>query len=169
MKDFDTKRRRVSARRTIRDVEITPALATLAAIIAVVAGIGVLVRSRDGRVRVLSDNAARVDAVDLAVERFAPAGTLVQFSTDMCARCPGVRRLLGELAAESDGVEHVDVDLTNRADLAARYGILQTPTTLIVNERGVVTARIVGVPTPDAVRLHLAALRKDHDVSTSRH
>ncbi len=38
--------------------------------------------------------------------------TLVQFSTEYCATCPGDPPLLGEVAATRTGVTHVDVDLT---------------------------------------------------------
>ena len=41
-------------------------------------------------------------------------------------------------------MRHVDVDLTDRPDIADRFHVLQTPTTLILDARGVVRARIGG-------------------------
>jgi thioredoxin-related protein len=54
-------------------------------------------------------------------------------------RC--VRRAI---ATEQPGVAHIDVDLTHRADLANKFNILQTPTTLILDRDGTIRARIGG-------------------------
>lgn len=111
--------------------------------------VGVLLRRRDGRaVTVHGDR--HVDPADLMRPLGAQA-TLVQFSTEFCARCPQVRRMLGSVAAERTGVVHAEVDLTSRADLAARYKVLSTPTTLIVDPEGRIRSRFTGVPTRAAV------------------
>lgn len=142
---------------------------TLAACVAAVTLLGFVLRARDGRV---SASVRRVDIVDPAAIGAGPLAehaTLVQFSTDMCARCPGTRRLLSAIAAEQlDDVAHIDVDITHRADLAAQFRVMQTPTTLLVDRAGRVHARFGGVPTAEAVREQLAAMRKVHDVSPSR-
>jgi thioredoxin-related protein len=39
---------------------------------------------------------------------------------------------------------HIEVDITNRVDLANKFNILQTPTTLVLDARGRVTSRIGG-------------------------
>ncbi|MDQ4212434.1 thioredoxin family protein [Microbacterium capsulatum] len=129
------------------------ALVAAAALLAVTILAGVLLRRRDGRgVAVAGD--LHVDPADLPTALGARA-TLVQFSTEFCARCPHVRRLLGHIAAERPGVVHADVDLTHRADLASRYRVLSTPTTLLVDPDGRIRSRFTGVPTRAAV---LAAL-----------
>lgn len=84
--------------------------------------------------------------------------TLLQFSTEFCSRCPGVHRVLGDIAADHDGVAHLDVDLTDRADLAKRFHVLQTPTTLLLDADRVVRARFGGAPGRDVIELELAAL-----------
>ena len=84
--------------------------------------------------------------------------TLVQFSTEICTRCPQVRRMLSALAANHDGLAHVEVDLTHRADLAARYRVLQTPTTFVVDRSGAVRARFNGVPHRHALSEAIAAV-----------
>ena len=43
-------------------------------------------------------------------------------------------------------MSHVDVDVTRRADIASRFNLLQSPTTFILDARGVVRARIGGAP-----------------------
>jgi thiol-disulfide isomerase/thioredoxin len=89
---------------------------------------------------------------------FGSRATLVQFSTEFCSRCPATRRLLVDVASVRDGVVHLDVDLTHRADLANRFKILQTPTTLVLGPGGALTARINGVPQRHSLTSHLDTL-----------
>jgi thiol-disulfide isomerase/thioredoxin len=114
---------------------MTPILVPLALVVLATA-IGFLWRSRQGRV-----STATGEAHDFA----APGArvTLLQFSTEVCAPCKATHAVL-ERAAERDGVAHVDVDVTHRPDIASRFGILQTPTTLVLDANGAVTARIGG-------------------------
>lgn len=129
------------------------AVAVVAALLAATVLAGVLLRRRDGRaVAVHGDR--HVDPADL-MRPLGTRATLVQFSTEFCARCPQVRRMLGSVAAERTGVVHAEVDLTSRADLAARYKVLSTPTTFIVDPDGRIRSRFTGAPTRAAV---LAAL-----------
>ncbi|WP_040163442.1 TlpA family protein disulfide reductase [Microbacterium gorillae] len=88
--------------------------------------------------------AAALDPHVLGAPGWGSAATLVQFSTRTCATCPGVRRVLGRVADERAGVAVVDVDLTDRLDLADRFHVLQTPTVLLLDAAGVVRARLSG-------------------------
>jgi len=131
-----------------------PALAT---------AIGLAWRVRTGRLRETiapADASAQTDSAALALSPGAlgSAATLVQFSTEYCSRCPSTARQLAGVAADYDGVRHVEIDLTHRADLADRFRVLQTPTTLILDARGLASARIGGVPRLDAVHHHLERL-----------
>ncbi len=77
----------------------------------------------------------------------APLGaraTLVQFSTEVCAYCGPVRRLLTEVAAESDGVAFVEVDAAARMDLTRRLRVLSTPTVLVLDATGGIASRASG-------------------------
>jgi hypothetical protein len=47
------------------------------------------------------------------------------------------------------------MDVTHRADIASRFNLLQSPTTLILDGRGVVRARIGGAPRAAEVRAEL--------------
>lgn len=121
-------------------------LATLLGLVALLAAataIGLLLKRRRGRVRQLSDNEVLTPA-DFGAERFGQAGTIVQFSTDFCSRCPGVRRLLTQQTAATDGLEFLHVDLTHDPQLAARFGVLQTPTILFVEADGRPSTRLSG-------------------------
>ncbi|MBN8205883.1 thioredoxin family protein [Microbacterium esteraromaticum] len=121
---------------------LSSALIVIVALVATAVAAGLVWRARDGRRR--DAHGERVDAADAGV--LGARATLVQFSTEMCARCPQVRRMLGGVADGLDGVEHVDIDLTHRTDLATKYRVLQTPTLLVVDGDGTVRARFNGVP-----------------------
>lgn len=130
------------------------AIALVTGLLLATAAAGVVWRLRDGRHR--TGSGARVDPSDLRAG--GTRATLLQFSTEICARCPQVRRMLSRLASALDGVEHVEIDLTHRPDLAARYRVLQTPTTLVLDREGRVRSRFNGVPRHDDVVTALTAL-----------
>lgn len=132
------------------------ALTAVGVLLVLAAAVGVLVRLLDGRRR--SGGHLRFDPTDAGAERLGPRATLVQFSTEMCARCPQVRRMLSGYAADTEGLHHLEVDLTHRPDLSARYRVLQTPTTFVVDRSGAVRARFHGVPHPHALTDALAAV-----------
>ncbi|WP_345752866.1 TlpA family protein disulfide reductase [Microbacterium rhizophilus] len=138
------------------------ALVVLGAVVLVAVVLGIVVRRREGRVReTASEQLATPAALEVDAAAFGESATLVQFSTEYCTRCPATRRVLGGIAADRDGVTHVDVDLTHRPDLTRRFGVLQTPTTLIVDATGAVRARIGGAPRPDDVTRELDRLLED--------
>ncbi len=80
------------------------------------------------------------------LDALAPGATLVQFSTEYCARCPATFRLLSQLAQERTGVARLEVDLTSDPELARRLGILQTPTVFVLDGGGRLVARTGGSP-----------------------
>lgn len=90
----------------------------------------------------------------------APRGyraTFVQFSTPMCAKCPGTARLLQQVAGEYPDVAHIEIDASERLDLARQFDIMRTPTTLVLNTDGVVVARMSGAPSVAQAREALEA------------
>jgi thiol-disulfide isomerase/thioredoxin len=121
------------------------AVAALAALVVLATALGVLQRARTGRVRTASGEAVTAEQLGTA-EALGGRATLVQFSTPTCAQCPGTARLLRGVAAEHDGVAHLEVDLTRHPDVADRFAVLQTPTTLLVDADHRVRARIGGAP-----------------------
>jgi len=72
--------------------------------------------------------------------------TLLQFSTEYCGQCPGVRRQLAQLEYRLGGLCHVEVDITERIEIAAKFNISQTPTIFVLNPSGELVYRIGGVP-----------------------
>jgi thiol-disulfide isomerase/thioredoxin len=111
--------------------------------IAVATALGLVWRARTGRARADGRELAEIAGAHGALGDHA---TLLQFSTEFCAPCRSTARVLGDLARRRDGVAHVEVDLTDRPELAGRLNILQTPTTFVLDPRGRSRARIGGAP-----------------------
>lgn len=139
---------------------VSLALVIAGAIVALAIVCGCIVRAQSGRRR--SGGHLRVLPEDLPAQSLAPEATLVQFSTEFCARCPQVRRLLDRIADEHDGVERIEIDLTSRNDLATRYRVLQTPTTFLVDASGAVLSRWGGVPERRTIEDALASALSLH-------
>jgi len=131
-----------------------PAVVVLASLVAGSTALGLVWLAFNGRV---SRRTGReiVRARELGVTALGSHATLLQLSTTVCAPCRTAHRVLGTIAKERFSVKHLDVDLERRPDLAARFGVLQTPTILILDGRGRVRARIGGAPRPEAVRVEL--------------
>lgn len=135
----------------------------LAGLIIVATAIGLVARSRAGLVQEVR-GLRFVKRTELDTDTaFGSVATLVQFSTEMCSRCPGTKALLTRTAESRPGVTYIEVDLTHRPDIASSFNILQTPTTLVLDNSGAIAARIGGAPRPEAVSAALdIALRRDH-------
>ena len=84
--------------------------------------------------------------------------TLVQFSSAFCAPCRATRRVLSEVVDVVPGAVHHEVDAELHLDVVRRLGILRTPTTLVLDARGVEVARAAGAPTKQQVLAQLAAV-----------
>jgi len=131
-------------------------IAVLVVLLALGLVVGVWRLRTDGRAR-----ATRPDwlaATDLGAE-LGPAATLVQFSTPICAPCRSAHRVLSAVAAATPGVRHVEVDAEQRLDLARRFGVVRTPTVLVLDAGGRVVRRSTGVPSAEQVRQALSATR----------
>ena len=126
----------------------------LAVLLAATVGGGAFVRWQQQRPRRL-DPTELVEPQRLGAESLGERATLLQFSTEMCARCPGVHRTLDAIAQEREGVLHLDVDLTHRPDIAKHFHVLQTPTTFILDRDGLIQTRFGGTPSRSAVELEL--------------
>ena len=129
--------------------------------------LGLLWKARTGRAEATAPGAppAIVRAAELAdpgSDTVAPAlgerATLLQFSTEFCARCPQTRTLLSGIADATDGVNAIEIDLGVRPELARRFRVMQTPTVLLLDAAGVVRARIGGAPDRRTITEQLAPL-----------
>ena len=82
--------------------------------------------------------------------------TLLQFSSAFCAPCRATRRVLGEVTAMVDGVTHVEIDAEHHLDATRAFGVLRTPTTVVLDASGAEVTRATGAPTRDQVLTALA-------------
>ena len=120
---------------------------------------GLLWRSRDGRVRPASEateSLADTTLAGLGVDPSAADTTLVQFSSAFCAPCRATRATLARVAADTPGVAYVEVDAESHLDEVRALDIRRTPTVLIVDRSGRVVTRAVGQPRLADVRAVVA-------------
>jgi thiol-disulfide isomerase/thioredoxin len=128
-------------------------LILLVVVLAVASAAGFGMRRRQGRFRSLGEAAvvpsAAPDAVLTAADLGAPLGargTLVQFSSEVCAYCGPTRELLAEVARDRDGLAFVEIDATERFDLTRRLRVFSTPTVLVLAADGSIAGRASGRP-----------------------
>lgn len=136
-------------------MNLTDAALVLTALLAVTIGVGAFLRWQQNRPRRQNPSEV-VEPQRLGADALGERATLLQFSTEMCAKCPGVHRTLTAIADDRKGVVHLDVDLTHRPDIAKHFHVLQTPTTLILDGDGVIQTRFGGTPRRDVIELELA-------------
>lgn len=138
-------------------MNLVGALIALAALLAATVAFGVFLTWRQSRPRRHVEHEV-VEPHRLGADGLGELATLLQFSTELCARCPGVHRTLSDIADGHDGVRHLDIDLTHRPDIAKHFRVLQTPTTLVLDRHGVVQTRFGGTPSRDVLELELNRL-----------
>ncbi|WP_127819985.1 TlpA family protein disulfide reductase [Microbacterium sp. CPCC 204701] len=138
-------------------MNLVGALIALAALLAATVAFGVFLTWRQSRPQRHVGHEV-VEPHRLGADGLGEVATLLQFSTELCARCPSVHRTLSEIADGHDGVRHLDVDLTHRPDIAKHFRVLQTPTTLVLDRHGVVQTRFGGAPSRDVLELELNRL-----------
>jgi thiol-disulfide isomerase/thioredoxin len=132
-------------------------LIALVAALAAATGLGLVLRWRAGRFRAASSGPtgqaaqAAGPGPDVLTEadlggRLGQQATLVQFSTAFCAPCRPTRQLLAQVAQQTDGVTHLEIDAADRLDLVRRLRINSTPTVLVLGPDGAVVTRAAGLP-----------------------
>jgi thiol-disulfide isomerase/thioredoxin len=139
-------------------------LALIAALVGVAIIAGLYWKAQTGRAKLVKSGEL-VDLVKLQaikngqpVTKFGRKATLLQFSTEVCSQCKQTARLFSEVEKQHRDLLHIEVDVTNRLDLAAHFKVLQTPTTLVLDASGRVKARIGGAPKPATIKAELAKL-----------
>ena len=138
-------------------------IALLVGLVVLATALGLLWKARTGRAKAIE----RGEVVDLAklgavkngrpVTAFGKRITFLQFSSETCSTCKQTSRLFQELEQTADDVLHIEVDITDRLDLAKKFQVLQTPTTLVLNQNGRVTSRIGGAPKQSTIDQELGS------------
>jgi thiol-disulfide isomerase/thioredoxin len=121
-------------------------------------GYGYWYRHRDGQVKARSASVNRLRIEPTEIGSLGERATLLQFSSAFCTPCRATRVILAEVAAQSPGVRHIDVDAEHQLELVRKVGILSTPTTLILDSKGYEVARAVGAPRKAQVVASLDAI-----------
>ena len=85
------------------------------------------------------------------ITSFGKKVTPLQFSTEFCSICVQTAKLYKNLEKTTPGLKHIEVDVTDRMDLAAHFNLMQTPTTLILNKHVKLMARIGGAPRENEI------------------
>lgn len=152
--------RRRHPRTTVAIVQPLPAVVLTIVLVAFVAAIGMIARRSRGRTHDVADGELLTPAM-VGTPAFGQSATLLQFSTELCSRCPAARRVLTSLAGDHDGVRHVEVDLTHRPDLTRRFDVMRTPTVLVLDGTGRVRQRTGGVPDRSALETELTRLLQE--------
>jgi hypothetical protein len=121
------------------------------ALLALATVVGLVYRARYGSLRTAGG--------DLPAGLLTPAPdtvTLLHFSSATCAPCRQVRRVCADLAGEftggGSGVRHVELDADEHLDAVRDLGIWRLPTLLVVDRRGNIAKRTVGVPDRASLR-----------------
>ena len=78
--------------------------------------------------------------------------TILQFKTEYCSICPGVKRQINELIQNDEGISFYEIDAVERIDLAKKLHVKSSPTILFFNEAGLEEGRIIGAPKKDQLR-----------------
>lgn len=138
-------------------MNLVTALVAITALLAVTVAAGAFIRWSQSRPQRHIAHEV-VEPQRLGADALGEVATLLQFSTELCARCPGVHRTLSDIADSHAGVRHLDVDLTHRPDIAKHFHILQTPTTLVLDRDGVIHTRFGGTPSREVLELELNRL-----------
>ena len=159
---------------------MTPGLVTIAACVLLVLAIGGWRAYADGRFRGTRRVRGRgVETVAaqpprppappglIPADQLGERATLLQFSSAFCAPCRATRRVLADIADLVPGVAHVEVDAEHHLDLVRRVGVLRTPTTLVLDDRGQEVTRASGAPRKEQVVAALARLDVPHDGQSS--
>jgi thiol-disulfide isomerase/thioredoxin len=122
----------------------------LIAVLLLATAVGLVLRRQAGRAREVTDGEL-LDTADLG-KSLGERATFVQFSSPTCAPCRSVREVLTRVVTADPDLAHVEIDATERLDLARRLGILRTPTVLLLDPRGLVVRRISGPITAEQAR-----------------
>ncbi|CAN5609352.1 thioredoxin family protein [soil metagenome] len=142
---------------------MNPQLITALAIVVAIglaSVVGWVLNRRSGVLRAAAapgeDHQSEVDTTDLGLSLTGP--TIVHFSAVWCGPCAGVRRVVGQVCGDLDGVAHVEIDMDANPAAARRLSVLSLPTTFIFDAGARLRYRTSGVPKAADLRSALEPL-----------
>lgn len=131
-------------------------VAILVASLLVASIFGIYRAKTDGHVKEKSENhiwSTHNCHIDLGQK-----ATLLQFSSSFCQPCRATKLILADIAANTPGVSHVEINAEEHLPLVRELGISRTPTTLILDHTGTIRGKASGLPKRDEVVASLAHL-----------
>ena len=78
--------------------------------------------------------------------------TILQFKTQYCSVCPGVKRQIEDLIKNDKGISFYEIDAVENLDLAKKLHVKSSPTILFFSEEGLEEGRIIGAPKKGELR-----------------
>ena len=108
----------------------TTGLIVVAVVLLVAAAVGLWRRATDGRVLAVSGGPA---GTEIPGDVAGDLPLVVQFSSEVCAPCRGVRHVVAEVVDARDDIRAVDLDVAEHPGLAERFNVMRTPTVLVLD------------------------------------
>ena len=138
------------------------AFVVLAIVIVAALGVGVMLRTRAGKFRASSPEAAGPEHVDPALAAVGVGGgvpVILHFSAPWCGPCASVRRVIARVLGDTSGEAlDVELDLDENPLPARQLGVMSLPTTFVFDAAGRERYRVSGVPEAADLRAALASL-----------
>ena len=138
-------------------------IALVLGLLALALAAGLLWRATTGRAKKITGG-EQIDLTEIGatkngqpVTKFGQKVTFLQFSSEFCTACRQTAKLYSELEQVHPEILHIEIDITNRTDLANKFNILQTPTTLVLDHNGRITSRIGGAAKPETIQDELGS------------
>lgn len=120
-------------------------------VLAISTAFGLFLHFTRGKLTKKYSNEITFDDLNIAQTQGKKA-TILQFKTEYCSICPGVKRQIHELIKNDDGIAFYEIDAVERIDLAKKLHVKSSPTILFFNEAGFEEGRIIGAPKKDHLR-----------------
>ena len=120
-------------------------------VLAISTAFGLFLHFTRGKLTNKYSNEITFDDLNIAQNQGKKA-TILQFKTEYCSICPGVKRQIHELIKNDDGIAFYEIDAVERIDLAKKLHVKSSPTILFFNEAGFEEGRIIGAPKRDHLR-----------------
>ncbi|NBU32422.1 MAG: thioredoxin [Actinobacteria bacterium] len=118
--------------------------------------IGIVMHFRSGHIRKTIRD-LQISESDLG-KPLGQRATFIQFSSAFCQPCRATKLLLGSLIQNAEGIGHIEIDAESHLDLVRRLHVTRTPTTLVVDGKGRIVGKAVGVPKKQEVLATIEAL-----------
>jgi len=120
-------------------------------VLAISTAFGLFLHFTRGKLTKKYSNEITFDDLNIAQTQGKKA-TILQFKTEYCSICPGVKRQINELIKNDAGISFYEIDAVERIDLAKKLHVKSSPTILFFNEAGLEEGRIIGAPKKDHLR-----------------